>query len=386
MHLIDLTVSRGDSVVRVVPFKRGLNLIIDKPTPTATQSGNSVGKTTVLRLVDFCLGSDGNDIWQDPEFNTVNQEVFDFLHGPVPVSVRLKVSGHARGTHSLRRTFPAGTSGKQTFQVHDVLHPKLKGYKDAVKQLLFGHGGDKPTLRQLAPKFVRSSPLLMHRTLRFLGDFATSTEYEALHLFLFGFFSVDILGERINLAAEKKRLDRDWEALNRIRGEGQIEQLLLLLRSEIEAIGLSPELRGEVPAIAARATSVSAIRAKAANLVADLGRIEAEIGSLGLTIQEIARETSDIDRSAIEAIYREAQLYIPKLHHDWKDLAQFVQELGEGSSAFSVRRSTSWKREQRARDKNSAKHKNRRESRSANSSNPKNSLRPLSCGPTSRRS
>ena|SRR5579863_201620 len=83
MQLVELLVKQGDSVVRTLPFKPGLNLILDKPTPASTQSGNSVGKTTVLRLIDFCLGSDGDDIWQDPEFKSINQDVFDFLHGTV---------------------------------------------------------------------------------------------------------------------------------------------------------------------------------------------------------------------------------------------------------------------------------------------------------------
>lgn len=327
MQLIELLIKQGDVVVRTLPFKRGLNLILDKPTPASTQSGNSVGKTTVLRLIDFCLGSDGDDIWQDPEFKSVNQDVYDFLHGTVPVSVTLKIEDPVRGTHQLSRTFSSGPSGKPSFRIDDVAYPQAKGYKIAVKQLLFGYGGDKPTLRQLAPKFVRSSTILMSRTLRFLGDFATAAEYEALHLFLFGFFSVDVLEDRVTLTAKKKNLDRDWEALNRVRGEGQIEQMLILLRREIEAIGLSPQLRGEVPAIAARANSVSTIRANAANRVAEVGRIEAEIASLRLTIHELENEYSDIDRLAIESVYREAHNYIPKLQHDWEELTDFVQNL-----------------------------------------------------------
>src|SRR5436309_2341264 len=105
MQLDELLVKRGDSVVRSVRFKKGLNLIIDKPTPTSTDSGNSVGKTTVLRLIDFCLGSEGSDIWEDAEFKNVNQDVFDFLHGTIPVSVLLKLSDGQGAQHDLFRTF-----------------------------------------------------------------------------------------------------------------------------------------------------------------------------------------------------------------------------------------------------------------------------------------
>jgi uncharacterized protein YydD (DUF2326 family) len=102
MRLIELVIMRGEAVVRKIVFKSGLNLIIDKPTGSSTQSGNSIGKTTVLRLIDFCLGSDGDDIWQDSEFKkNVNQDVYDFLNNVVPVTVTLLADDEARGKHTL---------------------------------------------------------------------------------------------------------------------------------------------------------------------------------------------------------------------------------------------------------------------------------------------
>ena len=96
MQLTELAITRADSVVRLVKFKQGLNLILDKPASGPKRTGNSVGKTTVLRLIDYCLGSEGSDIWQDAEFETnVNQEVYNFLHARVPVSVKLTLADKA---------------------------------------------------------------------------------------------------------------------------------------------------------------------------------------------------------------------------------------------------------------------------------------------------
>lgn len=328
MQLAELVVTRGDSVVRTIQFKRGLNLILDRPVTGPKGTGNSIGKTTTLRLIDYCFGSDGDDIWQDAEFETnVNQEVYDFLHARVPATVKLTVEDGTRGAHSLSRTFAPPNKGKESFQIDGTTYPRVKVYRNAVKQLLFGTSGDKPTLRQLIPKFVRSSPQLMSKTLKYLGNYASAADYEALHLFLFGFLAVEVLEERLNLTNTKKRLDRDWEALNRIRKEGEIEQLLIHLRHEIEGIGLSPELKGEVPEISARADVVSKIRAGAADAVGRLSRLDSEIASLALTIKELEDEYSNLDRHAVEAVYREAQSYLPKLHHDWNELTEFIQNL-----------------------------------------------------------
>ena len=51
-------------------FKAGLNLIIDNTDDVSSKStGNNVGKTTVLKLIDFCLGADANIIYTDTENN-----------------------------------------------------------------------------------------------------------------------------------------------------------------------------------------------------------------------------------------------------------------------------------------------------------------------------
>ena len=327
MQLVKLVIMRADTVVRDIRFKQGLNLILDKPTQQLTQSGNNIGKTTVLRLIDFCLGSDGDDIWQDPEFKSINQEVYDYLHGAMPVSITLVVTKAKRASHRLRRLFPVKGRPDPTFFIDDTACKNVTEYRTAVKKLMFGSDGAKPTLRQLAPKFVRSSQGLMSKTLKFLGEFGSAVDYEALHLFLFGFFAVDVLEERPRLTKAKKKLDRDLLALSRLRKEGEIEQLLLHLRREIEEIGLSNQLRGEVPEIAVHANEVSAIRARAANVTGTLGRLEGEIAAIHMTIDELKSEYSSIDRHAIEAIYREANKYIPELHHDWNELTDFVQSL-----------------------------------------------------------
>jgi len=328
MQLEQLVIRRGDEIVRSIPFKNGLNLILDKPTSKKTQSGNNLGKTTVLRLIDFCLGSDGDDIWQDSEFKkSINQDVYDFLHGTVPVSVELALMPGNGTQVLLARSFNAKRNDQAAFRTNDDSHKNITEYRAAVRNILFNAGGTKPTLRQLCPKFVRSSPQVMAKTLKFLGDYGSETDYEALHLFLFGFFAVNVLEERPRLQTQRKKLERDLQALTRTRDEGAIEQLLLHLRSEVQGLSQSSQARGEVPEIAIHADRVSEIRSRAASLTASLGRVEGEVSAIQLAVQELQSEYSDIDRKTIERIYKEAQRYIPQLQHDWNELADFIQNL-----------------------------------------------------------
>jgi uncharacterized protein YydD (DUF2326 family) len=306
----------------------GLNLILDKPTSQKTQSGNNLGKTTVLRLIDFCIGSDGEDIWQDSEFKkSINQDVHDFLHGAMPVTVELALAHGKNISHVFTRSFNAKKNDPNAFRTDMDNHKNLTDYRAAVRSILFGGSGTKPTLRQLAPKFVRSSLQTMGKTLKFLGDYGSETDYEALHLFLFGFFAVGVLEERPRLQMQRKKLERDLQALTRIRNEGEIEQLLLHLQRDVETLSSSNQVRGEVPEIALHADLVSGIRSRAANLTASLGRVEAEVSAIQMAIEELQSEYTDIDRQAIERTYQEAQRYIPNLQHDWNELTNFIQSL-----------------------------------------------------------
>lgn len=329
MQLVSLNIRRGDQVLREITFKDGLNLILDKPTVSGKQSGNNVGKTTVLRLIDFCLGSDGSEIWQDPEFKgSINQEVYDLLHGAPAVFITLETSDKFRGSHSFRRSFKVkGQKGTGLLYIDGVPHDSITAYRDEVKNILFGTDARKPSLRQLMPKFVRSSNAVMSKTLKFLGSFGSEVDYEAVHLFLLGFFDVGVLEERAALADRRSVVARDLQGASRQRKEGEIEQLLLHLRREIEDAQASIQVRGEVPEIAAAANAVSEIRAHASNVGSALGRIEGEIASINAAIASLKHDYENIDYVAVKSIYLEAGKYHEKLQHDWEDLSNFVANL-----------------------------------------------------------
>ena len=64
MFLKSLKISSRGETIREIPFHEGINLIVDESNEI---TGNNVGKTTVLKLVDFCLGANKKIIWIDPE-------------------------------------------------------------------------------------------------------------------------------------------------------------------------------------------------------------------------------------------------------------------------------------------------------------------------------
>ena len=71
MFIKSLKITSESKIIREINFRKGMNLIIDE-TPEnevtdGTETGNSVGKTTVLQLIDFCLGGNPKGIYVDPD-------------------------------------------------------------------------------------------------------------------------------------------------------------------------------------------------------------------------------------------------------------------------------------------------------------------------------
>src|SRR5690554_4332719 len=65
MFLKSLQISTGNTIIRDIQFRKGMNLIVDESEDSIT--GNNVGKTTVLKLIDYCFGANKKIIWEDPE-------------------------------------------------------------------------------------------------------------------------------------------------------------------------------------------------------------------------------------------------------------------------------------------------------------------------------
>ena len=80
MFLRYLQIENVHGLIRRIDFHQGLNLIVDEVSTDNEETGNNVGKTTVLRLIDFCFGMEGNKIYTSTEGpKVVNKEVKEFL-------------------------------------------------------------------------------------------------------------------------------------------------------------------------------------------------------------------------------------------------------------------------------------------------------------------
>lgn len=78
MYLKHLIIANRDEEIRRIKFHPGMNLIVDDTKADTEMTGNNVGKTTVLRLIDYCLGADAKPIYTATD-GSQNLKVKTFL-------------------------------------------------------------------------------------------------------------------------------------------------------------------------------------------------------------------------------------------------------------------------------------------------------------------
>lgn len=186
MFLKSLRIENQDGLIRHIPFHAGLNLIVDEtPSDSQHNTGNNVGKTTVLKLIDICLGADPRRVYTDLE-NAKSEytEVKQFLiETQVLVTLTLCESFDVPSERDLiiernflpRKNLVRRINGRNYTQ---------EGFEEFLTNHLFpDHYGRKPTFAQIISHNIRYKEPSVSNTLKTLHQMTKDDEYEALYLF-----------------------------------------------------------------------------------------------------------------------------------------------------------------------------------------------------------
>ena len=337
MFLKRLIIDNQGEIVRDIRFRKGINLIVDTTNPEdRKESGNNVGKTTVLRLIDFCLGSrNGKNIYEDPEFAHIgtNTDVEEFLKDNVVVSLVLKDNLDDEDSReiTIRRNF---SSHSKPLREIDGEQYKEAEFLRELSRLIFATEQEKPTFRNLISKNIRYEKNRLLNTVKILHSTTKAVEYEALFFFW--------LGVEIPSAQKKQKLDAELKKEDgfskRLGGEEggleKIEQVLGVLRRDIE------ELEREKKQFSINANyeedlkRFNALREEINRLTTRVSRIETRKALVLESIAELEKEKSEIDTERIRALYEEAKTLIPNMQKTFEDTLAFHNQMLDEKRKF----------------------------------------------------
>lgn len=321
MFIKSLSITSGAKVIREIEFHKGLNLIIDESENQIT--GNSVGKTTVLKLVDFCLGANPKHIYVDHE--TRKQEyklVKDFLIDNKVLIALVLSADLDKGTEDIiiERNF---LSRKEIIRRINGFELTEDEFEAKLSNLIFPeHLSSKPTFRQIISHNIRYKDESINNTLKTLDTYTSDAEYETLYLFLFG-CEFTKGNSKQEILTKIKQEDTYKNRLEKNQTKTAYETALSLINNDIEALNkkkssfnLNENLESDLD--------------KLNKVKYDINKISSTISKLNIRKDlikeaeaELQSSRTDIDLRQLEIIYEQATSKITSLQKSFTDLVYF---------------------------------------------------------------
>ncbi len=335
MFLKKLAIHNGPELIREISFHRGLNLIIDETRTTdRRESGNNVGKTTVLRLVDYCFGSDGTNIYKDPEFkDKTNTQIERFLtNNNIVISLTLKENLEAVRSREIviRRNFLARTD--RILEINGEQHT-IKEFPEKLKELIFNSTSKKPNLRQIVAKNIRDEKNRITNTLKVLNPYTTIQEYESLFLFWLGIEN-DTNARKQELLREQTIENNILDRLKREASLSQIEQSLIVINRTIAELNEKKNGFDVNENYEKELKKLNQVRLRLNERSNYASNLELRRNLIFESKAELDNELSLIDGQLIRALYKEAKLLIPELQKTFEDTIKFHNQMVQNKMAY----------------------------------------------------
>jgi uncharacterized protein YydD (DUF2326 family) len=323
MFLKSLTITKGASVIRDIEFRKGINLIVDKSEGKIT--GNSVGKTTVLKLIDFCFGANKNNIWEDPENK---KEVYALVKNHLienEILITLTLTENLDDVSApeivVERNFLSAKS-KVVRKVNgenlteDEFEPKLT-------ELLFPeHIADKPSLRQIISHNIRYKDLSINNTLRTLDKFTSLDEYETLHLFLLG-CEFTKGNNKQELIRKIKQEDTFRNRLEKNQTKSAYETTLALIETEIQELNKKKSNLNLNENFESDLDALNQIKYNINRLSSEISKLNIRKDLINEALSELEASNSKIDTSQLNQIYQQASNVLGKLQKSFEDMVEY---------------------------------------------------------------
>lgn len=320
-------INNGESsVIREIKFHKGVNLILDETSSAdKTESGNNVGKTTVFRLIDFCLCGDGKNIYTDTEFGNTNVEVEQFLMTNDIIIKLVLTPGLDNESEEIviERNFLSRNKAVKRINGEDC---SAKEFELKLKSLLFGENPEKPTFRQLISKNIRYEKNRLVNTIKVLHQNTTSEEYEPLFLFWLGVdFSES--GRKQQLSSLKKTEEEFQRKMHKTTDLAKISQALSVINSSIDELEKKKDDFQLNDNYSKDIEELNNIKFRESQISANISRLEFRRDLINENVSALNSKQANIDTEAIKVVYQEAKAIIPNLQKSFEDTLRFHNQM-----------------------------------------------------------
>lgn len=336
MFLKSLTISSGYKIIREIVFHEGLNLIVDDtPADDTKQTGNNVGKTTVLALIDFCLGGSGKYVYTDPENKKEEHRLVKkyLIDHRILVSLVLKADLSLEDSEEVQieRNFLPRKEVVRRIDGEDLTESE---FERALTDILFpGRFGKKPSFRQIISHNIRYKDLSINNTLKTLDAFTRDDEYETLYLFLLG-CNVDH-GDRKQELLTKIRLEQSFkDRLEREETRSAYETALALIDGEIERLARKKSRFNLNERLEADLTELNELKYEISVVSSSITKLEMRRKLIVEASDDLKARVAKVDHGQLRLIYQQARQGMEGIQKTFEELCDFHDRMLSEKVAF----------------------------------------------------
>lgn len=330
--------TKTKGTIRDIHFSKGINLLVDD-TPSENSNekstGNNVGKTTVLKLIDFCLGATPQTVYSD-EYNKKGDEfVKKFLEDEeVLIILTLKENINIDSSQEIviQRNFLSGKA-KKILKINGKTIQQ-KDFEQALNELIIPTlTSVKPTFRQVISHNFRYKDTTINNPLKTLHHTSRTDEYEALHLFLFGCNFQD--GEQKQFLNSEIELEEKYKKrLLAGKTKNSIESALKIVCDEITELEKQKTKWTVDEKFEENFTKMNRIEIERNAISSRLTDLKIRKNIISEAVESYSDKRSNIDMIQLELIYSQATDAVGKLQKTFDDLVQYHNKMVDEKIKF----------------------------------------------------
>lgn len=330
MFIEKLKISTKYEVIREMNFRTGMNLIIDNTplTEDLKSTGNNVGKTTVLKLIYFCLGGEGKDIYTDEENkNKVYEEVKSFLIDQEVLVTLTLTNGFNKNKKDqlvIERNFLSGKNAIRKINGESILKKDFEN--ELLAKIFPEHKNEKPSFKQIISHNIRYKDNSINKTLKTLDSYTTDVEYETLYLYLLG-CGFDSGAEKQVLTNKIKQENAYKERIEKNQKKNSYEVALDIIEDEIVDLNNKKSLLNINENFEEDLNRLNEIKYKINKLSSLITKLEIRRDMIVEARNEMEKGVSSIDLDQLKLLYSESKEYIPNLHKTFEDLVAYHNKM-----------------------------------------------------------
>ena len=326
MFIKKLIISTPRKVIRTIEFHKGLNLIVDDtPTINTQLTGNNVGKTTVLKLIDFCLGGEASEIYTDFEDKkSVYEDVKNFLIEQ-EVLITLILTEDLDSVNKskqiiIERNFLPRSRAIRNINGEPILE---KDFENKLMSLLIpNQKSEKPTFRQIISHNIRYKDENINNTLKTLSKYTSDSEYETLYLFLLG-CNFNNGAKRQAILTKLKQEENYKNRLEKNQSKESYEIALTILDDEILELDNKKKTFNINENFEKDLDKLNKIKYRINKISSEVIKLSIRKDLIEEAKENIENSTTNIDLKQLKSLYDEAKLNVSGIQKTFEDLVNY---------------------------------------------------------------